>query len=219
VNLPAGSSVTFSVDAQVVGTPSGTLDNTASVTAPGGVTDSNPANNNAFDSDVLIVSSGTSYGNFGPGQDNNIELLPEGGPFITLTLSSPITVPGSDLILYEQDAGTLPPTIMMDQIIVEVSDGDNWYTVFNWGDGSSDFASGVAIPLGAPNPTNCAGEPDNCVIDASFLVGTPATGITVDLDALSPPIPNGAVIRFIRFRAPAGGDGDGAGFDGFSFVP
>ena len=50
--LPAGGSVTFTVNATVAGSATGTISNTATVTAPAGVTDPNPANNSATDTDT-----------------------------------------------------------------------------------------------------------------------------------------------------------------------
>jgi uncharacterized repeat protein (TIGR01451 family) len=56
--LPPGSHVTFSVAATVAGSASGTLANTATVTAPAGVTDPNPANNAATDTDSIQTCAG-----------------------------------------------------------------------------------------------------------------------------------------------------------------
>ncbi len=57
VNLPSGGSVTYTVSATVSASATGTLSNTATVTAPGGVTDPNPANNSATDSDTITQSA------------------------------------------------------------------------------------------------------------------------------------------------------------------
>ena len=56
VNLPAGGSVTYTAVCSVSGSASGTLTNTATVTAPGGVPDPNTADNSATDIDTLIVA-------------------------------------------------------------------------------------------------------------------------------------------------------------------
>ncbi|HEY7945643.1 MAG TPA: hypothetical protein VIH15_14160 [Casimicrobiaceae bacterium] len=52
VNLPAGGSVTFVLNGTVAPTTTGNLTNTATVTPPAGVTDPNPTNNSATDSDA-----------------------------------------------------------------------------------------------------------------------------------------------------------------------
>ncbi len=58
VNLPSGGSVTYTASCTISGSASGTLDNTATVTAPAGVTDPTPGNNSATDSDTITVSGG-----------------------------------------------------------------------------------------------------------------------------------------------------------------
>jgi len=53
VNLPAGGSVTYTASCTISAAATGTLSNTATVTAPGGVNDPTPGNNSATDSDTL----------------------------------------------------------------------------------------------------------------------------------------------------------------------
>ncbi len=53
VDLPAGSTITYTVLATIAPTATGTLSNTATVTAPAGVTDTNLENNGATDTDAL----------------------------------------------------------------------------------------------------------------------------------------------------------------------
>ncbi len=52
-NLPAGGSVTYTVNATLSGSATGSLSNTATVAADAGVTDPNPANNSATDTDTI----------------------------------------------------------------------------------------------------------------------------------------------------------------------
>src|SRR5262245_52530314 len=54
VNLPAVGSVTYTVSAAVDAGASGSLSNTATVSAPGGVTDPAPGNNSTTDTDTLL---------------------------------------------------------------------------------------------------------------------------------------------------------------------
>ena len=58
VNLPAGGSVTYTVNATVSPSATGTLSNTATVAS--GVTDPNPVNNSATDTDTLAASADLS---------------------------------------------------------------------------------------------------------------------------------------------------------------
>lgn len=60
VNLPSGGSVTYSASCAISPAATGTLSNTATVAAPGGVTDPNPGNNSATDSDTLNASADLS---------------------------------------------------------------------------------------------------------------------------------------------------------------
>ena len=60
VSLAAGGTATLTVTATVDPNATGTLVNTASVAAPPGVTDSNPANNSSTDSDTLGASADLS---------------------------------------------------------------------------------------------------------------------------------------------------------------
>jgi uncharacterized repeat protein (TIGR01451 family) len=53
VNLPSGASVTYTAACTISGTAASPLVNTATVTAPAGVTDPTPANNSATDSDTV----------------------------------------------------------------------------------------------------------------------------------------------------------------------
>ena len=53
VNLPSGSSLTFTVSASIAGSATGSLTNTATVTPPGGTTDPNSGNNSASDTDTV----------------------------------------------------------------------------------------------------------------------------------------------------------------------
>ncbi len=58
LNLPAGSSVTYTVVAVVNSAAMGTLSNTATITSPPGFSDTNPGNNSATDSDLLAPDDG-----------------------------------------------------------------------------------------------------------------------------------------------------------------
>ncbi len=57
LNLPAGSSVTYTATCSISGAATGSLSNTATLTAPAGVTDPTPGNNSATDTDGLGASA------------------------------------------------------------------------------------------------------------------------------------------------------------------
>ena len=64
-DVPAGDSVTYTGECDVSAGASGTLENTATVTAPGGVTDGNLANNSGTDGDALSDDPPVSIEMFG----------------------------------------------------------------------------------------------------------------------------------------------------------
>ncbi len=53
VNLPVGGSVTYTASCAISASATGSVSNTATVAAPAGVTDTNPGNNSATDTDTL----------------------------------------------------------------------------------------------------------------------------------------------------------------------
>ncbi|HEV7763893.1 MAG TPA: hypothetical protein VGQ76_02725, partial [Thermoanaerobaculia bacterium] len=59
-NLPVGGSVTYTTSCTVSTSATGSLANTATVTAPGGVTDSNSGNNSAADNDTVTAEADLS---------------------------------------------------------------------------------------------------------------------------------------------------------------
>jgi uncharacterized repeat protein (TIGR01451 family) len=60
LNMPSGSSVTYTVNATIQSSATGSLSNSATVTAPGGVTDPTPGNNTATDTDTLVPTADLS---------------------------------------------------------------------------------------------------------------------------------------------------------------
>src|SRR5262249_41419495 len=53
VTMPAGSAITYRVTGTITASATGSLSNTATVTQPAGVSDPNPGNNSATDTDTL----------------------------------------------------------------------------------------------------------------------------------------------------------------------
>jgi uncharacterized repeat protein (TIGR01451 family) len=224
VNLPVGSSVTYTVNATISPLASGNLVNTASVSVPAGYTDSNPSNDSADDTDTISV----------PFPSGDIDSFPNdvtqkllSGETITLTFGTPLVVNGShagyDLVYYEFVNGA---GILLDNVVLQLGDGINWYTIFDWGSDplniNPDTNTNIAIPLPVPpNPTDCSGEPDECRIDQSLLIDPTGTlpiptGIGINVDGV---IPNGTYY-YIKIISPAGdGMGDGCEVDAIYVIP
>jgi uncharacterized repeat protein (TIGR01451 family) len=109
VNLPVGSSITYTVTGTIAASATGTLVNTATVTAPAGFVEGDTSNNTATDSDTLTpqaelsmtksdspdpVIAGTNvtytldFANSGPSDAQNVSItdaLPAGTTFVSAT--------------------------------------------------------------------------------------------------------------------------------------
>ncbi len=131
--------------------------------------------------------------------DGDIYFLSSGGS-LTLNINLIANGDGSyDLAYYERAApdGT---GVFLDWVIIEIGDGTNWYTVFNWGNNLADTNSNMDFNI-LPNP-QVPEEADQRDIPTSALYN--GTGVAIDVDAIVPP----GTYTYIRFTAPAG-DSDG----------
>lgn len=206
-----GTSVTYTVNATVIASPSGTLDSTATIYPPSGITDPFPYNDAATDSDQLIIPSLFPYGNIDPTPNGSIEYIPT-DRMVTLQFGNPLVVGGNagyDLVYYELPEGT-KPGIWMDCVILQLGTGGKWYTIFNWGDKNTDTNASMnmdTIGVGA--------EVDNLPVDADFMYN--ATGIALELDGV---VPDGTY-KYIRIISPDTpiDKGDGVEVDAIQVLP
>lgn len=206
VQLPSGASIVYTMIASISAGASGDLTNMASVSLPGGFTDPAPGNNSATDTNQILIANPFPWGNIGTGKDSVTTSISPGAS-ITLELASPLSVgghPGYDLVYYELPAGS---GILMDHVILQVSDGYNWYTIFNWGDNAADANSNVDISVIGGD------EDDNIDISAGFLHNS--TGVAINTDGV---IPNNTY-NYIRIYSPTGDSGDGCEVDGIEILP
>ncbi|ULR91371.1 DUF11 domain-containing protein [Comamonas sp. B21-038] len=103
VNLPAGGSVTYTASAVLSAAATGSLSNTATVAAPAGVTDPNPGNNSATDTDTIVRSADLSITN-----TDGVTVVAAGGSVnytITASNMGPSNVAGATV------ADTLPASL------------------------------------------------------------------------------------------------------------
>jgi uncharacterized repeat protein (TIGR01451 family) len=84
VNLPAGGSATFTLSGTVAATTTGNLVNTATVTAPAGITDPNPGNNSATDTDAPTASATLAVTK----TDGSTTYTPGGTAIYTITVTN-----------------------------------------------------------------------------------------------------------------------------------
>ncbi len=123
--------------------------------------------------------------------------------------------PDYDMAFYEWpnpdiDPGpNVVPGILLDYVIVEVSDGNAWYTVFDW-DGIPGGVAGTNIDGYA---TDGNGEQDPEPIPSNDLYPSGLainTGIRIDIGAWTPP---GYSFHLVRLRYPGGGANSGGNVD------
>jgi uncharacterized repeat protein (TIGR01451 family) len=173
VDMPAGSTVTFTVTATVASGASGTLTNTATVTLPTGVVDSDPANNSATDTTVidkvadLAVTKTDNVTSLTPGQPVNYD--------ITVVNNGPSGVAGASL----------------NDVIPAVVAGVTWTCTPSAGamcstpSGSGNVVLDLDLAVGA-----------SAVVAVSGTVAPDATGTLVNTATITPPAdvtdPNGA---------------------------
>jgi len=213
VNLPVGGSVTYTVNATVIASPTtGPLINMATINSS--VTDPNPGNNSATDTDQLVVTNPS--GNIGAVPDGSSENI-LAGSYLTLQFGAPLVVGSGSYLVYYPDYPNPPAasTLEMDLVILQIGDGSNWYTILDWGDTfiiGPDTNTDIPVPLASPpNPTDCTGEPDNCLIDLSLLTNSP--GVTINVNAIPP-----GTYPYIRIISPPD-SGDGVDVDAITIVP
>jgi uncharacterized repeat protein (TIGR01451 family) len=101
VNMPSGSSITYTATGTISPSATVSVSNTATVTAPGGVIDPNPGNNSATDTDTLTASA-----------DLLVTKIDSPDPVVVgtdLTYTITVTNNGSSDALNMQLSDTLPP--------------------------------------------------------------------------------------------------------------
>ena len=96
VNLPAGSSITYTVTADVLSSATGTVENTATVTAPTDVTETDTSNNTATDIDTI-----TPRVDLAVTKDDGVDVVAEGDVLtytIVVSNNGPSDVVGASLV-------------------------------------------------------------------------------------------------------------------------
>jgi hypothetical protein len=117
--------------------------------------------------------------------------------------------PGYDMVYYERPVGG---GIQLDWVTIEIGDGTNWYTVFDW-DGDSAAATdvtGTNIDCYATDQPACngpnGGEMDNEDIPSADLyprAAAPNTGIAIDIGDPGLGVPPGSYY-LVRISGPLG---------------
>ncbi len=195
VNLPSGSTVTYTVVANVSGSASGTLSNTATVTAAAGTTDSNPANNSATDTDNLVPTADLSITKVdnkgGSSITNTTGAASPGGTIvytIVVTNAGPLTATGATV------ADTLPAGISSDSYTATPSGGATGFTPSGTGaidDTAVNLPSGSTVTYvvtAAINPSASGSLSNTATVTAPGGLTDPnlANNSATDNDSLVP---------------------------------
>jgi uncharacterized repeat protein (TIGR01451 family) len=205
VNLPSGATITYSVTAQISPATSGTLLNSVSVSAPQGMTETNPSNNSASDQDVLTPLADLAAQKNGPGVVNangsvtytirvsNAGPSSANGAIVTDTL--PVT--GATWTCGAETGGATCGTAagsgnLNVAVGVFPPGGSVTYTVIGSAPGSGTFVNTATI-----TPSNGVADPNNTNNTSSVTTGVGIVPTTADLSVIkSGPAtvsPNGAV--------------------------
>ncbi len=135
--LPAGGSVTFTVNATVAGNATGAITNMANVAAPAGVTDPNPSNNSASDTDTVNLVADLAIT-----KSNGVSMVTPGGTTtytIVVSNNGPSNVTGATVM------DVLPAAITSDTFTAVGSGGASGFTA----SGSGNLNDTVNLPNGA----------------------------------------------------------------------
>jgi uncharacterized repeat protein (TIGR01451 family) len=137
VNMPVGSTITYTVVANVSPSATGTLSNTATVTAPVGVTDPTPGNNSATDSDTLTAQADLSITK----DDGKLSVVPGTSTTYTIVVKNngPSNVTGAAV------SDVMPAAIASDTFTATASGGATGFTA----SGSGNIADTVNMPAGS----------------------------------------------------------------------
>lgn len=143
----------------------------------------------------VVIPTDSTPPEIGTSPDGVVYTLSSGGS-LTLGINLIANGDGSfDLVYYERPSpgGT---GIFLDWVIVEIGNGTNWYTIFNWGNNIADTNSNMDFNS-LPNP-QVPEETDQRDIPTSALYN--GSGVAIDVDAI---VPSGTY-SYIRFTAPVG---------------
>src|SRR5438552_594170 len=170
--LPSGGSVTFTVNATVASGATGTIANTANIAAPAGVTDPNPGNNSATDTDTVVVVANLALAK----TDGSTTYTPGG----TATYSITATNSGPSNAINVTITDNLPSGLTLTAAPTCIATGSaTCGSISGVAGGTSFTARGATIAAGAGNRLVYS-------LPVLFAVGLKASQITNTATASAP---------------------------------
>ena len=163
-SLLPGGTATYTVTASVSAFATGTLVNTATVAAPAGVTDPNPGNNSATDTDTLVPTADLSITK----TDGVASVVPGTSTTYTIVVSNA----GPSAVLSAPVADPLPAGVTSATWTCAASGGGSCGAA----SGSGSIASNVSLPPGAA-----------ATYTLVATVASSATGALVNTATVAPP--------------------------------
>jgi len=144
VNLPVSGTITYTLHANIASSATGTLVNTATVTAPVGVTDPNPGNNTATDTDTLTPQVTLAVVK----TDGSLTYTPGGIATYTVTITDTGASDAANVTLSD----ALPPGVTLTANVTCVANGSaNCGTVNGSIGGTSLGTTGATLSAGMGN--------------------------------------------------------------------
>ena len=183
VNLPVGGSVTYTASATINPAATGTLSNTATVSISAGVSDPNPGNNSATDSDTLTPAADLAITK----TDGVASATPGGSVTYTITASNA----GPSHVVGATVADTFPASLTATWTCVGAGGGTCTAA------GSGNIADTVNLPVGGsvtytasatinPAATGTLSNTATVSISAGVSDPNPANNSATDTDTLTP---------------------------------
>ena len=203
VDLLPGGTVTFTVDATIAGSATGTLTNVADVAAPAGVTDPNSADNSATDTTTITTTAALSIS-----KTDGLTSVSAGG---SVTYSIVVTNAGPSAVVNATIDDTMPPQLVGATWTCAAAAGSNCDSAGGSGDISAtvDLASGGSATFSVTGtvdaafrgtlsntatvtaPAGTIDDPsDNTATDTTTVVGVADLQVTKD-DGTATAIPGG----------------------------
>jgi uncharacterized repeat protein (TIGR01451 family) len=187
VNLPAGSTITYQVHSTLSAGATGTLANTASVTAPAGVTDTNAANNSVTDSDTIAANPQTDL------QITKTDGQTTAVPGSAITYTIVVTNAGPSSVTGATVADTFPATLTNVTYTATQTGGATGYTA----SGSGTLSNTVTMPASStitylvhatvsPSATGTLSNSASVTAPAGVTDTNAANNSATDTDTLTP---------------------------------